>query len=63
MFQDETGFSLHPRLGFGWARRGQRLRVPTTSTHNTRLNLSGWVAPLLGRYGLVRTEHRASWRS
>ena len=45
MFQDETGFSLHPRLGFGWAHRGQRLRVPTTSTHNTRLNLSGWVAP------------------
>jgi hypothetical protein len=49
VFQDETGFSLHPRLGFGWARRGQRLRVPTTSQHNRRLNLSGWVAPLLGR--------------
>ena len=49
MFQDETGFTLHPRLGFGWARRGQRLRVPTTSQHNTRLNLSGWVAPVLGR--------------
>jgi transposase len=57
VFQDETGFTLHPRLGFGWARRGQRLRVPTTSQHSTRLNLSGWVAPLLGRYGMIRTEH------
>lgn len=57
MFQDETGFTLHPRLGFGWAPRGQRLRVPTTSSHRDRLNLSGWVAPLLGRYGTIRTEH------
>jgi hypothetical protein len=56
VFQDETGFTLHPRLGFGWARRGQRLRVPTTSQHHARLNLSGWVAPLLGRYGMIRTE-------
>ena len=56
VFQDETGFTLHPRLGFGWARRGQRLRVPTTSQHCTRLNVSGWVAPLLGRYGMIRTE-------
>jgi transposase len=31
------------------------LRVPTTSQHRQRLNLSGWVAPLLGRYGLVPT--------
>ena len=54
--QDETGFTLHPRLGFGWARRGQRLRVATTSQHHTRLNLSGWVAPLLGRYRMIRTE-------
>ncbi len=56
MFQDETGFSLHPRLGFGWAKRGQRLRVPTTSQHQHRINLSGWVAPLLGRLGMVQTE-------
>ena len=47
---------MHPRLGFGWARRGQCLRVPTTSQHCTRLNVSGWVAPLLGRYGMIRTE-------
>ncbi len=57
MFQDETGFTLHRRLGFGWAPRGQRLRVPTTSSHRDRVNLSGWVAPLLGRYGTIRTEH------
>ena len=55
MFQDETGFSLHPRLGYGWAKKGQRLRVPTTSQHRQRLNLSGWVAPLLGKKGLIRT--------
>jgi len=55
VFQDETGFTLHPRLGFGWARRGQRLRVPTTSQHHARLNLSGWVAPLLARHGMIRT--------
>lgn len=56
VFQDETGFTLHPRLGRGWARIGQRLRVATTSQHQRRLNLSGWVAPLLGRHGMVQTE-------
>lgn len=56
VFQDETGFTLHPRVGRGWARIGQRLRVATTSQHRQRLNLSGWVAPLLGRYGMVHTE-------
>ncbi|MGH7376616.1 MAG: IS630 family transposase [Candidatus Methylomirabilales bacterium] len=55
MFQDETGFTLHPRIGRGWAKRGQRLRIPTTSQHRERLNLSGWVAPLLGRSGMVKT--------
>jgi transposase len=56
VFQDETGFSLHPRLGRGWAKRGQRLRIATTSQHRLRLNVSGWVAPLLGRYGMVQTH-------
>jgi len=55
VFQDETGFSLHPRLGRGWCKIGQRLRVPTTSQHRQRLNVSGWVAPLLGKHGLIRT--------
>ena len=56
VFQDETGFSLHPRLGRGWAKKGQRIRVPTTSQHRERLNLSGWVAPLLGKKGLIQTD-------
>lgn len=55
VFQDETGFSLHPRLSRGWAKRGQRLRIATTSQHRLRLNVSGWVAPLLGRYGMLQT--------
>ena len=55
MFEDETGFTLHPRLGVGWAKSGRRLKVPTTSDHHKRLNLFGWVAPLLGRAGLTRT--------
>lgn len=54
VFEDETGFTTHPRLGIGWAKRGKRLRIPTTSQHHKRLNLLGWVAPLLGRKGLMR---------
>jgi transposase len=38
----------------GWVRTGKRLRIPTTSQHHQRLNLFGWVAPLLGRQGLMR---------
>jgi len=56
VFQDETGFTLHPRLGRGWVRIDQRLRVANTSQHWKRLNLSRWVGPLLGRYGMVQTE-------
>ena len=44
-------------MGRGWAKRGERLRIPTTSQHQQRLNLSGWVAPLLGRYGVIRTPN------
>jgi transposase len=47
---------MHPRLGFGWAKKGKRLRVPTRSQHGERLNVSGWVAPLLGRMGMLSTE-------
>lgn len=54
VFEDETGFTLHPRLGRGWAKRGKRLRIPTTSQHRERLNVFGWVAPLLGRKGILR---------
>jgi hypothetical protein len=55
VFEDETGFTLHPRLGIGWAKKGKRLRIPTTSQHQKRLNVFGWVAPLLGRKGLIRS--------
>lgn len=41
-------------MGRGWAQKGQRLRVPTTSQHRARLNLFGWVAPLSGKKGLIR---------
>lgn len=54
-FQDESGFTLHPRTGRCWGLRGKRVRVPTTSQHHDRLNVSGWVAPLLKRWGVVRT--------
>ena len=37
----------------GWAKKGQRLRIPTTSQHRQRLNVLGWVAPLLGPRGLM----------
>lgn len=47
---------MHPRLGRGWAKKGKRLKIPTTSQHRSRLNISGWVAPLLGRYGMVQTK-------
>jgi len=57
VLEDETGFTLHPRLGRGWAKRGQRLRVATRSAHRERLTLFGWVAPLLGRRGLLRQPH------
>ena len=55
VFQDESGFTLHPRLGRGWAKRGERLRIATSSCHRSRLNLSGWVAPRLGRRGMIPT--------
>lgn len=54
MFADESGFSLHPKLGRVWARRGTQPVVPTTSQHHQRLNLFGWVEPLYGWHGLFR---------
>lgn len=55
MFEDETGFTLHPRLGRMWAKKGERVRIPTTSHHGARINIFGWVAPILGKNGLVKT--------
>lgn len=42
-------------MGRGWAKKGIRLRIPTNSQHHKRLNIFGWVAPLLGRIGMIRT--------
>lgn len=55
VFEDETGFTTHPRLGFGWAKIGKRLKILTTSAHNKRINVFGWVAPLIGKCGILRT--------
>lgn len=46
---------MHPRLGRGWAKIGKRLRIPTNSQHHKRLNIFGWIAPLLGRVGMIKT--------
>ncbi|MBF8253774.1 MAG: IS630 family transposase [Deltaproteobacteria bacterium] len=54
IFADESGFSLHPKLGRVWAKRGSRPTVPTTSQHRKRLNLFGWVEPLKGWHALFR---------
>ena len=52
---DEAGFSLHPKLGLVWAKKGTQPKVPTASSHK-RLNLAGWVAPWVGWHGLLRIE-------
>jgi len=39
----------------GWAKKGKRLRIPTTSQHHARLNIFGWVVPLLGKRGMIRS--------
>ena len=54
VFADESGFSLHPKLGRVWAKRGSQPTVATTSHHGKRLNLFGWVEPLKGWHGLFR---------
>ena len=54
MFEDETGFTRHPRVSRVWTPRGQRVRVATRSEHHKRLNVFGWVAPLVGLHGMIR---------
>jgi len=55
VFMDEAGFSLHPKLGPVWTKKGSKPQVPTASNHK-RLNLMGWVAPWQGWHGLVRID-------
>lgn len=51
VFEDEAGFTEHPWISRVW---GRPFRVPTASNHQRRSNVFGWVAPLEGRYGLMR---------
>ncbi|MFH0814412.1 MAG: hypothetical protein V2A69_16475 [Pseudomonadota bacterium] len=50
----KRGLPCIPGWRRGWAKRGVRLRIPTNSQHRKRLNIFGWVAPLLGRLGLIK---------
>jgi transposase len=54
LFEDETGFSLHPKLGRVWGKKGTKSYVYTKSQHQKRLNLFGWVDPLNGWHGIMK---------
>ena len=54
LFEDETGFSLHPKLGRMWGKKGTKSYVCTKSQHHKRLNLFGWVDPLNGWHGTLK---------
>lgn len=54
LFEDETGFSLHPKLGRIWIKKGTQPYVYTRSEHNKRLNIFGWVDPISGLHGIMR---------
>ena len=57
LFAEEAGFTLHAKLGRGWAKRGSRPVVWTRSQHRSRRNLFGWVNPLSGERGLMTAAH------
>jgi transposase len=54
VFEDETGFSLHPRLGRIWGKKGTKSYIYTRSQHQKRLNLFGWVDPINGFHGVMK---------
>ena len=54
LFQDESGYGRHPKLGRMWAKRGQRPVVVTRRQRSGRLNLFGWVNPLTGEHGVMK---------
>lgn len=54
LFQDESGYCRHPKLGRLWAKRGKRPVVLTRSQRGGRLNLFGWVNPLTGEPGVMK---------
>ena len=54
LFEDETGFSLHPKLGRVWAKKGSKPFVYTRSQHQKRLNIYGWVDPINGLHSIMK---------
>jgi hypothetical protein len=58
LFEDETGFGMHPKLGRIWVKRGIQTYVDTHSQHQKRLNLFGWVDPLDGFHDLMKSNKR-----
>ena len=53
LFEDEAGFSLHPKLGRVWSKKGTQPYVYTKSQHNKRVNVFGWVDPVNGLHGML----------
>jgi transposase len=56
LFADEAGFSIHPKLGRVWCKRGTQPTVMTRSQHQKRLNVFGWVDPVSGKHGMMRSK-------
>lgn len=56
LFADEAGFSLHPKLGRIWSKKGKQPIVYTASQHQKRLNVFGWVNPVTGMHGMMKAE-------
>ena len=57
LFADEAGFSLHPKLGKIWFKKGsQQPVVYTRSQHHKRLNVTGWVDPVNGLHGIIKCK-------
>lgn len=54
LFEDETGFSLHPTTGRAWGKIGQRVVVRTKGSHTKRFNLFGWTSLVSGRHGMMK---------
>ena len=56
IFEDEAGFSLHPKLGKVWAKKGLQPIVYTKSQRQCKINMFGWVELLGGHHGMMESE-------
>lgn len=54
LFEDEAGFSLHPKLGRIWTKKGSQPVVRTKSQHQKRLSIYGWVDVIDGLHGIMK---------